>query len=70
MQYRLYTIYRLKVEIFMQKILIGGIGLERGYIQGLTISYVVRESGTDDTVYQRNRFFGYTNRILDLLECI
>ncbi len=45
---------------FYAKILIGGIGLERGYtIQGLTISYVVRESGTDDTVYQRARFFGY-----------
>ena len=45
---------------FYAKILIGGIGLERGYtIKGLTISYVVRESGTDDTVYQRARFFGY-----------
>ncbi len=45
---------------FYSKILIGGIGLERGYtIQGLTISYVVRESGSDDTVYQRARFFGY-----------
>ena len=45
---------------FYAKILIGGIGLERGYtIQGLTVSYVVRESGTDDTVYQRARFFGY-----------
>ena len=45
---------------FYAKILIGGIGLERGYtIQGLTVSYVVRESGSDDTVYQRARFFGY-----------
>ena len=45
---------------FYAKILIGGIGLERGYtIKGLTVSYVVRESGSDDTVYQRARFFGY-----------
>ena len=43
---------------FYAKILIGGIGLERGYtIQGLTISYVVRESGTDDTVYQNVDFW-------------
>ena len=45
---------------FYAKILVGGIGLERGYtIKGLTVSYVVRESGSDDTVYQRARFFGY-----------
>ena len=42
------------------RILVGGIGLERGYtIKGLTVSYIVRESGTDDVVYQRARFFGY-----------
>jgi hypothetical protein len=42
------------------RILVGGIGLERGYtIEGLTVSYIVRESGTDDAVYQRARFFGY-----------
>jgi hypothetical protein len=39
---------------------VGGIGLERGYtINGLTVSYIVRETGTDDIVYQRARFFGY-----------
>jgi len=42
------------------RILVGGIGLERGYtIKGLTVSYIIRESGTDDVVYQRARFFGY-----------
>lgn len=42
------------------RILVGGIGLERGYtIEGLTVSYISRETGTDDTVYQRARFFGY-----------
>ena len=42
------------------RILVGGVGLERGYtIEGLTVSFIVRRSGTDDTVYQRARFFGY-----------
>ena len=45
---------------FYAKILIGGIGLERGYtIQGLTISYVVRESGTTILFIKEPRFFGY-----------
>ena len=48
------------------RILVGGIGLERGYtISGLTVSYIVRESGTDDTIYQRARFLVITNLILD-----
>ncbi len=42
------------------RILVGGIGLERGYtIGGLTVSYITRETGTDDIIYQRARFFGY-----------
>ena len=44
------------------RILIGGIGLDRGYtIQGLTVSYLSRNLGTrqDDTILQRARFFGY-----------
>ena len=50
------------------RILIGGIGLERGYtIEGLTVSYIVRESGTDDTVYQRARFFGYHMNYIGLV---
>lgn len=50
------------------RILVGGIGLERGYtIEGLTVSYIVRESGTDDTVYQRARFFGYHMNYVGLI---
>ena len=46
------------------RILVGGIGLERGYtIEGLTVSYIARETGDDDTVYQRARFFGYKKNI-------
>lgn len=50
------------------RILVGGIGLERGYtISGLTVSYIVRESGTDDTIYQRARFFGYHKPYIGLV---
>ncbi len=50
------------------RILVGGIGLERGYtIDGLTVSYIVRETGTDDTVYQRARFFGYHKKYIGLV---
>lgn len=43
------------------RILIGGIGLERGYtIKGLTVSYLSRDRARqDDTLLQRARFFGY-----------
>ena len=50
------------------RILVGGIGLERGYtISGLTVSYIVRETGTDDTIYQRARFFGYHKPYIGLV---
>ena len=50
------------------RILVGGIGLERGYtINGLTVSYVVRETGSDDVVYQRARFFGYHMSYIGLI---
>ncbi len=43
------------------RILIGGVGLERGYtIKGLTVTYLSRDkSRQDDTLLQRARFFGY-----------
>lgn len=43
------------------RILIGGVGLERGYtIKGLTVSYLSRNRARqDDTLLQRARFFGY-----------
>ena len=43
------------------RILIGGVGLERGYtIKGLTVSYLSRDRARqDDTLLQRARFFGY-----------
>ena len=43
------------------RILIGGVGLERGYtIRGLTVSYLSRDKAKqDDTLLQRARFFGY-----------
>jgi len=50
------------------RILVGGFGLERGYtIEGLTVSYIVRQTGTDDTVYQRARFFGYHKQYIGLV---
>jgi len=50
------------------RILVGGIGLERGYtINGLTVSYIVRQTGTDDVVYQRARFFGYHMEYIGLV---
>lgn len=50
------------------RILVGGIGLERGYtVGGLTVSYIVRETGTDDTIYQRARFFGYHKPYIGLV---
>ena len=50
------------------RILVGGFGLERGYtIEGLTVSYIVRQTGTDDTVYQRARFFGYHKKYIGLV---
>jgi len=43
------------------RILIGGVGLERGYtIKGLTVTYLSRDRARqDDTLLQRARFFGY-----------
>lgn len=43
------------------RILIGGVGLERGYtIKGLTVTYLSRSKARqDDTLLQRARFFGY-----------
>ena len=43
-------------------ILVGGIGLDRGFtVEGLTISYMPRSTGVGnaDNIQQRARFFGY-----------
>ncbi len=43
-------------------ILIGGIGLDRGFtVEGLTVSYMPRSTGVGnaDNIQQRARFFGY-----------
>lgn len=50
-------------------ILVGGIGLDRGFtIEGLTVSYMPRSTGVGnaDNIQQRGRFFGYKQRYLGL----
>ena len=50
-------------------ILIGGIGLDRGFtVEGLTVSYMPRSTGVGnaDNIQQRARFFGYKRRYLGL----
>ncbi len=50
-------------------ILIGGIGLDRGFtVEGLTVSYMPRSTGVGnaDNIQQRARFFGYKKQYLGL----
>lgn len=50
-------------------ILVGGIGLDRGFtVEGLTVSYMPRSigSGNVDSIQQRARFFGYKKSYLGL----
>ena len=52
-------------------ILVGGVGLERGYtVKGLTVSYISRSAGgkQKDTLLQRARFFGYHEKYLDYIQ--
>ena len=52
----------IKWDELYSAILVGGVGLERGYtVNGLTISYLSRKVGgkQQDTLLQRARFFGY-----------
>ena len=47
-------------------ILIGGIGLDRGFtVEGLTVSYMPRSTGVGnaDNIQQRARFFGYKKKL-------
>jgi len=50
-------------------ILVGGIGLDRGFtVEGLTVSYMPRSTGVGnaDNIQQRARFFGYKKKYLGL----
>jgi len=50
-------------------ILVGGIGLDRGFtVEGLTVSYMPRSTGVGnaDNIQQRARFFGYKRSYLGL----
>lgn len=50
-------------------ILVGGIGLDRGFtVEGLTVSYMPRSTGVGnaDNIQQRARFFGYKRPYLGL----
>ena len=50
-------------------ILVGGIGLDRGFtVEGLTVSYMPRSTGAGnaDNIQQRARFFGYKKGYLGL----
>ena len=50
-------------------ILVGGIGLDRGFtVEGLTVSYMPRSTGVGsaDNIQQRARFFGYKKDYLGL----
>jgi len=51
-------------------ILVGGMGLDRGFtVEGLTVTYMPRSAGMGhaDTVQQRGRFFGYKRSYLGLI---
>jgi hypothetical protein len=53
------------------RILVGGVGLERGYtVKGLTVSYLSRRLGgkQEDTILQRARFFGYHNKYQEFIQ--
>ena len=55
-------LYPISLKEIYAVILIGGVGLERGYtVKGLTVSYLSRNVGgkQQDTLLQRARFFGY-----------
>ena len=59
---RIGRIEEIKWREIYSAILIGGVGLERGYtVKGLTVSYLSRNVGgkQQDTLLQRARFFGY-----------
>ncbi|MDP7194665.1 MAG: Z1 domain-containing protein, partial [SAR202 cluster bacterium] len=59
---RVGRIEEIKWKEIYSAILIGGVGLERGYtVKGLTVSYLSRNVGgkQQDTLLQRARFFGY-----------
>jgi LysM repeat protein len=59
---RVGRIEEIKWKEIYSAILIGGVGLERGYtVKGLTVSYLSRSLGgkQQDTLLQRARFFGY-----------
>jgi hypothetical protein len=50
-------------------ILVGGIGLDRGFtVEGLTVSYMPRSTGVGnaDNIQQRARFFGYKRKYVGL----
>ena len=52
-------------------ILVGGVGLERGYtVKGLTVSYLSRSGGgkQKDTLLQRARFFGYHEKYKNYIQ--
>jgi hypothetical protein len=50
------------------KILVGGTKLSRGYtVEGLTVSYYRRRTGTADTLMQMGRWFGYRPYYRDLV---
>ncbi|MEA1015146.1 Z1 domain-containing protein [Sphingosinicella sp. LY1275] len=50
------------------KILVGGTKLSRGYtVEGLTISYYRRRTGTADTLMQMGRWFGFRRGYPDLV---
>ena len=53
------------------RILVGGVGLERGYtVKGLTVSYLSRKLGgrQEDTILQRARFFGYHKKYQEFIQ--
>lgn len=50
------------------KILVGGLKLSRGYtVEGLTVSYFRRRSGSADTLMQTGRWFGFRRGYQDLV---
>jgi hypothetical protein len=49
-----------ETRIYIVYIVVGGNRISRGFtLEGLSTSYFVRESGTQDTLYQMGRWFGF-----------
>ena len=56
--------YERNTKTGLQVIAIGGLALSRGLtLEGLTVSYIIRNASASDTLMQMARWFGYRGRL-------